>query len=316
VDIVLEQKLIDLLNRTLNQSPIVKNTKNGRQFIYYSPFISHRKRKLEVNFPTMKWHCWISNKGGFSIKSLIFKINPPECILRELQSLLKDEPIKFHSEFSKTEVILKLPDEYIPLIKKSNTIEYKHAINYCKKRGLSILDIFRYKIGYCIEGKYKNRIIIPSYDSNFNIKFFVGRSWYSNSTLPYLNSPFSKNIIGFESLINWKYPIVLVEGSFDAISVKINAIPLFGKVLSENLILKIIDEGVKEIHVCLDNDALSSNLRICEKFLKYGIKVKFINLLEKDPSAIGYKKITEIIQNTDYIDEFSLLKFKIKYGIK
>jgi hypothetical protein len=43
-----------------------------------------------------------------------------------------------------------------------------------------------------------------------------------------------KNIIGFENMINWNVPIVLCEGAFDAIAIKRNAIPLFGKNISKN----------------------------------------------------------------------------------
>ena len=45
----------------------------------------------------------------------------------------------------------------------------------------------------------------------------------------------SKDIIGFNLFINWNEPIVIVEGAFDAIAVKRNAIPLFGKVILDKL---------------------------------------------------------------------------------
>jgi acyl-CoA synthetase (AMP-forming)/AMP-acid ligase II len=66
-------------------------------------------------------------------------------------------------------------------------------------------------IGYCDSGLYSNRIIIPSYDSEGKLNFFVGRDFY-NSKMKYKNCSSPKNIIGFDLFINWDEPIVLVEG--------------------------------------------------------------------------------------------------------
>ena len=88
-------------------------------------------------------------------------------------------------------------------------------------------------------------VIIPSYDSEGKLNFFVGRSYYKDATIRHKNPKVSKNIIGFESTINWKMPIVIVEGAFDAIAVKRNAIPLFGKKIMAVLKEKILLEKVE-----------------------------------------------------------------------
>ena len=113
------------------------------------------------------------------------------------------------------------------------------------KRGFTDDDILKHNIGYCDEGKYSNRIIIPSYDSNGGLNFFVGRDFYK-SKLKYLNSFTSKDVIGFDLFINWDEPIILCEGVFDAMSFKRNAIPLFGKTMPKRLHKKILQKKVKK----------------------------------------------------------------------
>ena len=54
--------------------------------MFYSPFVSHYKPKLQINVSTQKWHCWVSNNGGHSIYSLFKKLN----VSRELYGELKD----------------------------------------------------------------------------------------------------------------------------------------------------------------------------------------------------------------------------------
>ena len=56
--------------------------------------------------------------------------------------------------------------------------------------------------------------------------------------------------------INWSQPIILCEGAFDAIAIKRNAIPLFGKIIQPVLQRKIIEKRVRDIYICLDADAL------------------------------------------------------------
>ena len=132
----------------------------------------------------------------------------------------------------------------------SNEIEYRHALVYLKNRGITKEDILRYCIGYATEGDLKNRIIVPSYDENGFLNFYTARSFYDTKGLKYVSCPFSKNIIGFELLVNFEEPITLVEGPFDAISVKTNTIPLFGKTLSNKLKLNICDDTI------INNDIL------------------------------------------------------------
>ena len=102
-------------------------------------------------------------------------------------------------------------------------------MHYLKKRGISIFDIIRYRIGYAETGPYSGKIIIPSYDSEGQLNYFVSRAFYENDSYKHKNPKVSKDIIGFDMLINWNEPIILCEGAFDAITIKRNAIPLFGK---------------------------------------------------------------------------------------
>ena len=73
-------------------------------------------------------------------------------------------------------------------------------------------------------------------------------------------------------LINWNEPIILCEGAFDAITIKRNAIPLFGKIIQPVLQKKIIEEHVTDIYICLDSDAITNAIEISKKFMARRIK--------------------------------------------
>lgn len=212
-----------------------------------------------------------------------------------------------------TKVFIYLPKEFISLtdVPTGFNPEYKHAIHYLTQRGITYGDIIKYNIGYCKEGVYARRIIIPSYDENGMLNYFISRSYYPDEKAKYKNPPISKNIVCLESQINWKEPIVLCEGIFDAITIKRNAIPLLGKFPSKYLVEKIFLNGVKQITISLDNDAIDEAIRVAEYFRKNDIKVKIMYLKEKDPSEIGYQSFYDEMRKTSYFSSEDLLLSKI-----
>jgi DNA primase len=177
-------------------------------------------------------------------------------------------------------------------------------------RGLRVEDIVKYNIGYCEDGEYGDKIIIPSYDEKGKLNFFVGRSFYETK-FKHKNPRVSKDIVGFDLLVNWDTPIVLCEGAFDAIAIRRNAIPLFGKSIQTELEKKIIGNSVKKLYICLDSDALKNALGLAEKFMSYGIQTHLVDLGDEDPSEMGYDNINKKIYDTPPLDLRKLMEYRL-----
>ena len=206
--------------------------------------------------------------------------------------------------------VVQLPKEYKPLWNGGDSIVKRHALSYLYKREIDDSDILKYNIGYCDEGLYSNRIIIPSYDSDGKLNFFVGRDFYS-SKMKYRNSPTTKDIIGFDLFINWDEPIILCEGVFDAMAFKRNALPLFGKTVMKTLQKKIIESRVKTIYLALDNDAVVDAVKISENFINNGIDVRMMKFEEKDPSETGFETLLYLINRTKQTKFSDLMRLKL-----
>lgn len=304
-------RLLELLQSILGKG----KTTNKGNVAFYCPFCNTQKKKLEVQLFTNDklenhWHCWVCNKAGKKISTLFKALNVDKQKFTELYRILQITPSKINIQEITEQV--KLPNEFHPLYIKKPSVEYKNALFYLlKKRGLSVYDIVKYNIGYCEEGEYAKKIIVPSYDINGKLNYFVSRTYYEAESFRYKNPEVSKNIVGFENLISWDLPLVLVEGVFDAMAIKHNAIPLFGKTISEDLKMKIIQNNVKELYICLDKDAQKQALEHAEYFINNGITVYFVNLNEKDPSDIGFVKMKNIIQNTKSFSFSDLISLKL-----
>ena len=307
----MEERLLNLLESVLGKS---KRT-SGDNYAFYSPFVEHYKPKLEINIKLNSdgnnpWHCWISDEKGKSIKSLLRKLKVSKDVWDEHNAIFNRRHRYVSNNNDVKNDVVELPKEYIPLYKASNSVIRKHALNYLKERGIRPSDIIKYNIGYCEEGIYKHKIIVPSYDENGRLNYFVGRSFYEGN-FKHKNPTVSKDVVGFDLFVNWDLPIVICEGVFDAIAIRSNSIPLFGKSPQSKIKTKIIQRGVKKIYLALDSDALKNSLQFAEELMNYGIDVHLIELNESDPSEMGFDKFYKLMRNTKILTLKRLMEYKL-----
>jgi DNA primase len=305
--------IVYLLDRVIGSKG--QKLKKQNEYMYRSPFVSHHKPKLQINIITGKWHCWVSNMGGHNLFQLFKKLSATQEQFRELRGIVDETSYGYESKEVRKKGKIELPKEFLSLVYKHPSPVYKNAMMYLQRRGITYEDILKYNIGYCDQGLYTNRIIIPSYDENGQLNFFVGRDIFE-SKMKYRNSPTPKDVVGFELFINWDEPIVLCEGPFDAIAVKRNAIPLFGKTILSNLRRKIIEKRVKQIYISLDQDAILDSIKMVEDFMKNDIDVYFVNLPEKDPSDLGFEKIIPLLKETEKMKFSDLMRYKLNGKVK
>lgn len=283
-------------------------------YAFHCPWCQHRKPKLEISLVTNSkgenpWECWVCKTRGRTIQSLIKHLNLSR---EEAQNVLQfvQKGTEDFEELPKT--IVRLPDEFVPLeLAPATSVYAKRVKSYLYSRGLEDVDFIRYGLGYCMKGKYADRIIIPSYDSNNCLNFFTGRSILPGAYQRYANPECSKDIVFFENLINWNEPVLLCEGPFDAMALRRNAIPLQGKSISKALMKKILENPVPAIYIILDKDARKHALEFCENFLKLGKKVYFVSLEGKDPSQMGFEEVTEVLQSAEELTLRTLLEYRI-----
>ena len=301
--------LVNIVNSVLGAG---KPTARGNQ-AYHCPFCHHSKPKLEVNFTDGQknpWHCWVCNKKGTNLITLLKQAKAPEDKITEVK---KHVSYKSYRDNTKKVEAINLPKEFKPLLELTKSdIKGRQALAYLKKRGVSKADIMRYNIGYCDGGVYDYMIVIPSYSHEGSLNYFVARNYNPHSPVKYKNPPMSKDIVPFELFINWSSPLILVEGMFDALAVKRNAIPLLGKHIQRELMKKIVTSEVKKIYIALDQDAQKDALKFCEQLLNEGKEVYLVNMQEKDPSEMGFSEVTKLIQETTPISGYDLMSLKFQ----
>jgi DNA primase len=306
---MVNELLVNLVNSVLGAG---KRTARGNQ-AYTCPFCHHHKPKLEVNFTentqgNNPWACWTCGKKGKTIKSLFKQVQVDASYFQELGKLVKNVSIDDIGEVKQN--LLELPKEFQTFIGNKDIIA-RHALAYLKKRNISKQDILKYNIGYCNSGQFANMIVIPSYDNNGKLNYFTARSFEKNPYTKYRNPETSRDIIPFELFINWELPIILCEGPFDAMAIKRNAIPLFGKNIQPTLMKKLVESKVQKIYIALDNDAMKQALGFCEQLLDIGKEVYLVELSGKDPSDLGFENFTRLVQTVSPLTQYKLMEKKL-----
>lgn len=259
------------------------------------------KHNLEVNYVKNKFRCWscydTENMGG-SLPKLIKRFGTSQN-LKDYELI---NPIyKTEEPTILTTEVISLPEGYVQLDScDSNLPKYKEAISYLKIRNIGLDIIKKYKIGFTSVGKFANRIIIPSYNLNGDLDFFIARSFLKWGKPKYLNPEFKKTLIHFnESMINWDATIYLVEGAFDGI-VCPNPIINLGKVVSEKLFYDLQYKATGLVVIVFDGDAYKDAVKLYKQLNTLNLynRVRIVKLGEEwDLSLINQKQSRKGVYN-------------------
>ena len=246
--------LLEILRELLGEEK--QHYASKGQMAFNCPVCDEDKNKgnLEINYFLHLYKCWscgdingthgplgkLFDKFGNKKQKKIYKLFQPE----------QDTPKKLRKPK------LVLPESF-SLFKESNP-KYPvraQAYNYLLSRGITDQMIEKYGIGFCDKGSHAGRIVVPSYDLEGTLNYYVARSWAPNSKAKYKNPEAEKDKIIFnERLINWNEDIYLVEGVFDAFFLP-NSIPMLGKHMSSLLFENLYNNSKGSIIITLDGDA-------------------------------------------------------------
>ena len=295
--------------------------RTGTEYLFHCPKCDHHKSKLSVNVEKNVFKCWVCEYAGTNIQRLVRRYgnyNHQKAWKKFQESFnLGEFEATVHSMFEKEEkdlpCLTPLPQEFISLANKNLPYSALPALKYLKDRGITKRDIVYWKIGYCPEGEYKNRIVIPSFNSDGHANFFVGRT-YTDGWPKYMSPQAKRNNIIFNKLfLDFQSDITITEGVFDAIVAGPNAVPILGSNLRENSTL--FQEIVKNdtpVYIALDVDAEKKAMRLIENLLKYDIELYKINIAPyNDLGEMSKDEFTTRKKEASFLTSENYLSYKI-----
>jgi len=273
--------LVDLLREVLGDEHLHYESKGQISFDCPHCDDDRHKGNLEINYFSHVYKCWScgDTEGTHGPLGKLFDLygNKKQ---KKIYNVLQPEEFK-PKEVRK--VKLQLPKEFklFSEVSKSYPVR-RQAYEYLTKRGITDEIIEKYKIGFCPNGEFGGRIIVPSYTEFGELNYFIARSWIPNTKAKYKNPEAEKDKIIFnESLINWNEDVYLVEGVFDGFFLP-NSIAMLGKHMSEKLFDTIYQRAMGNIIISLDGDAWANAVKLYHELNGGGLygKIKILKLPE------------------------------------
>jgi DNA primase len=303
------QEKISIISGILGRSH-----RTGVEHLFRCPYCKHHKHKFSVNIEKNVYKCWLCDARGRDLYRIVRRfgtfsdleswkeVSGDRLDLNEFDCMF-EIPI----QDSPREQIVAMPKGFKTLTSTEHAISAKRPLQYLRDRGIGKLDILKWKIGYCTEGRYRNRIIVPSFNESGNLNYFVARS-YTDSHIRYMNPPASRNIIFNELYVDFEKEVTIVEGIFDAIN-STNAIPILGSSIREDSMLfrKIIKHDTPVL-LALDPDAERKSNAIKNLFLKYAIEVRELRYTDKrDIGEMSKDEVKNLSINAPFVKSYDSL---------
>jgi len=288
---------LDILAQHLGHYKTMANANH----YFECPSCHHHNHKLTVNIEKAVWncfHCQIKGRSFLYLLKLAGVSNPNQykkLFNEEAKKNIEDIDNIFGKEAVKEKKLL-LPKGYENLFRNIEKAFYKPAVEYLLKRGLKKEDILKYDIHYSVSDQ---RVLFPSYDREHNLNYYVARSIQPFENYKYKNAMASKREVIFnEHLIEWDKPLYVVEGIFDAILSRKNAVPILGSNVGKgSLLFKRLLQNHTEVIIALDADAKKKMFKMINELVKYNIPVTYVDWKseERDIAEMGSDKFEEIV---------------------
>lgn len=231
------------------------------------------KKKLTLRVDNEFFHCWVCGLRGKGLSYFFKKYKPryhPSAagiFEKRIQEKKEDElpPIVLPERFS---LLATLPHRADP--------DLKACLKYVLNRGFTEKDLWYFRLGAVSSGRYRRRIIVPSFDGDGVLNYFTARAIDPDMSRKYLNPRVKRSEIIFNEMnIDWHEELTIVEGPFDLMKANQNCTCLLGSSLTEkHFLFQRIAANKTPVLLALDPDAKKKTQDIAKLLNSFDVPVR------------------------------------------
>jgi len=272
-----------------------------------STFSKPGKKKLTLRVDNEFYHCWVCGLRGKGLARFFNRYKP--AFAAQANSLFEKRVEEVKEE--KYDVLLPQNFQLLAMLGKRPDPDLRACRDYIFSRGLTQKDLWYFKLGAVTNGRYRRRVIIPSFDCDGVLSYYTARAIDETSTRKYLNPRVKRSDIIFNDInIDWSSPLTIVEGPFDLIKSNQNATCLLGSSLSTNheLFKKIVSNKTPVI-LALDPDAVKKSHDIAALLSEFDIDVKILKFNNfSDVGEMPRGHLAKLLPQASQWNEFDRLR--------
>jgi len=267
------------------------------------------KKKLYIQLEGGWFHCWVCGLSGKNINFLFRKFAPSRA--KACRDLFPDKSTEAVVLADQIE-IPDLPDDLTLLTQAGKDADARDVVTYLKGGGLSQGDMYRWRVRVSNEFKFRRKAIFPSFSLDGEFNYYTARH-IDETKFKYKNAKIPKNNIVFNEIdIDWKSPVILVEGVFDAVKCPDNTIPVLGSALpTSSALYKKLKQNKCTTIVAFDDDAELKSHKVCNRLHLAGCDVYSLLVKNGDLGSKSKQEVRNILSQIKPWSRISLLSHKI-----
>jgi hypothetical protein len=262
--------------------------------------------------------CYFCNEGGYRILDLIQRLE--DCSRKQAFEVLLSHQTGKTRNVSLRMLVKDLmgePDEVVekpmPVVAlPAEFIEYgtrRKAHPYFAYRKVTFKRARRYHLGYCTQGYFKNRLVVPV-SLNHQHLFFVAR--YMNRKVPagikktlYPKGSRPNRVLFNFDVARHQKRIILVEDVFSAMNVGKEAVATLGTQFSSYQLELLLQARAEEVVIMWDLDAIDKAHQLAAKLAEFWT-VRVVRLPDvRDPDELDRATIRDLIAQAPILDHAS-----------
>ena len=319
-DDLLIRKRISLIQKAFGTSVMDRDGVNiavGCVNSKCSSFGSASKKKLCLRVDNEFYHCWVCGLRGKGL-SYFFKKHKPRY--HHTASQIFEKKVAEKEEELAPPVLLPQGFTMLSLLSKRSDPDLRSCLNYMMSRGFSIKDLWYFRVGAVTTGRFRRRIIIPSFDSEGLLNYYTGRAIDEDAGRKYINPRVKRSEIIFNEInIDWSNELTIVEGPFDLMKANQNCTALLGSSLSErHFLFQRIVANKTPVLLALDPDAKKKTQDIAKLLSTFDIDVRTADVrpfADVGEMPLGeFNKYRRVAQEWSEMDRLKSLISSIKSG--
>ena len=267
------------------------------------------KLKLVVHLDSGWFHCWTCGLAGKNPAYLFRKFAP--SLVTECCEVFETTISRKNNSPEQEEVKIAMPAD-ARLVVGARDPDARAIVAYLRSRQMATTDMLRWRVCFSNEYRFRRKAIFPSFDNDGNVNYFVARA-IDETKYKYQNAKTPKSTIIFNEFdINWRDPVVLVEGVFDAVKCPENTIPILGSTLAKKSLLhQMLQRNKTPVIVAFDADAEAKAHKVCASLSKAGNVVFKVTVEEQDLGSRSKKDVLHVLQCAERWSADSLIAHKI-----
>lgn len=253
-----------------------------------------------VNIGKGVWRCMKCSVAGDLVRLIQFieNVKTREQALEIVDLEPLEASRKAPDALDSVKTVISLPKGSIKCSNASGKLGQR-MLKYADSRKWNKKVIAKYKLRYCVSGRYAGRILIPFYSRDNELVGYQGRAFIKGKEPKYLGPSVPKTLFNIQRQVE-RGCVIVHEGPADAM--RTGGVALTGTYMTWGQLEELLSLRPKEVIVWLDSDAKEQAVKLAGRLIRHVPKVRvYLDHVAKDAADATDGEVVKVMQVARHI---------------